>query len=73
VEFVETLLQVVGQGSYRLVPFPEEKRRIDIGNYYADYRKIQTILGWKPTVDLREGLERTVAYYRKHRDHYWTR
>jgi len=75
-EFVHVLLQVcqesgAGQGGYHLVPFPPEKKRIDIGDYYADYSKIQKALGWKPSVSLREGLRRTVAYYVEHRDHYW--
>jgi len=76
VEFVRTLLEVcqefgAGRGGYRLVPFPPDKKRIDIGDYYADYSKIQKTLGWKPTVPLKEGLRRTVAYYTEYRDRYW--
>jgi UDP-glucose 4-epimerase len=75
-EFVQELLGVcqkfgVGKGGYRLAPFPAEKKRIDIGDYYAEYSKIQQALGWRPRVPLREGLERTVAYYMEHRQHYW--
>jgi nucleoside-diphosphate-sugar epimerase len=33
----------------------------------ADISKMRA-LGWSPTVDLDEGLERTVAWYREHRD-----
>ncbi|MGB9880174.1 MAG: NAD-dependent epimerase/dehydratase family protein, partial [Anaerolineae bacterium] len=75
-EFVQVLLEVcqefgVGKGGYCLVPFPPDKKRIDIGNYYADYSKIQKMLGWQPRVSLREGLQRTVAYYVQYREHYW--
>ena len=75
-EFVRTLLQVcqefgVGKGGYRLVPFPTDKKRIDIGDYYGDYSKIQKTLGWQPVVALEEGLRRTVAYYTRYGDHYW--
>jgi UDP-glucose 4-epimerase len=75
-EFVHTLLDVcqelgVGEGGYQLVPFPPDKKRIDIGDYYADYSKMQKTLGWTPVVGLREGLRRTVAYYTEHRQHYW--
>lgn len=75
-EFVRVLLEVcqefgVGKGGYRLVPFPPDKKRIDIGDYYADYSKIQEVLGWSPQVPLREGLRRTVAYYIQYREHYW--
>ncbi len=53
------------------MPFPTDKKRIDIGDYYGDYGKIQKTLGWQPTVALSEGLRRTVAYYVKYRDQYW--
>jgi UDP-glucose 4-epimerase len=75
-EFVQVLLDVcqefgVGKGGYRLTPFPAEKKRIDIGDYYADYSKIKQTLGWQPRISLRAGLERTVAYYMEHGQHYW--
>lgn len=75
-EFVRVLLEVcqefgVGKGGYRLVPFPPDKKRIDIGDYYADYSKIQEMLGWSPQVPLREGLRRTISYYIQYREHYW--
>jgi UDP-glucose 4-epimerase len=70
-EFVDILLGVVGRGSYAFVPFPEDRRQIDIGNYYGDYSKIKLALNWQPTVLLAEGLRRTVEYYRRHRKQYF--
>lgn len=64
---VETLLDVAkSSGGYRLVPFPPERKAIDIGDVYADYTRIRDTLGWRPEVSLRDGLDRTVAYYREH-------
>ena len=68
---VELLIELAGTGSYRLVPFPEEKKAIDIGSFYADDAKIRAGLGWQPKFDLRQGLARTLAFYREHRDQYW--
>jgi UDP-glucose 4-epimerase len=70
-EFVDILLAVVGGGSYACVPFPEDRGRIDIGSYYADFSKIKRVLDWEPAVPVTEGLRRTVQYYRRYRDHYW--
>lgn len=70
-DLVELLLRIVGDGSYRLVPFPDEKRAIDIGDFYADYGRIRSVLGWEPHVGLEEGLTRTVEFYRANREHYW--
>jgi UDP-glucose 4-epimerase len=70
-ELTETLLDVAGGGSYRIVPFPEDRARIDIGSVYADPSRIREELGWAPRVPLREGLARMVEYYREHRGEYW--
>jgi len=69
---IDTLCRVSGSGSYRLVPFPPERKVIDIGDFYADYSKMTRLLGWRPLTGLEEGLRRTVDFYRQHREHYWT-
>ena len=65
------MVEANGGGRYQVVPFPNDRKAIDIGDYYADYRLIQGRLGWRPRVGLREGLRRTLAFYREERQHYW--
>jgi len=66
----DLLIQVHGSGSYEIVPFPADRKIIDIGDYYADYRRIRSQLGWKPTTPLADGLKRTLDYYRTHYSDY---
>ena len=70
VELVKLLIEVAGGGSFTLVPFPAERKKIDIGDFYADTSRVRTALGWEPMVPLRKGLAETVAWYRAHKDHY---
>jgi UDP-glucose 4-epimerase len=67
----QLMVKLAGKGSYRLVPWPDNRKRIDIGDYYGDYRKIRSKLGWYPQVSLEEGLSRTLSYYEQHSHHYW--
>jgi len=69
-ELAKTMVEIAGAGSYVLTPFPPERKRIDIGDFYADSTKIRKALGWAPRVKLREGLQRTIDYYRRHRERY---
>lgn len=69
-ELARTLVDVNGSGSYELVPFPSERKAIDVGSYYADYSKIRSALGWEPKVSLRKALELSLFYYRKNIDWY---
>jgi UDP-glucose 4-epimerase len=64
------LIEAAGSGNLQIRPFPENRRRIDIGDYYADAGLIRRTLGWEPRVALREGLLRTLAFYRQHLPHY---
>lgn len=70
-EFVQTLLKVCGSGSHKIIPFPEERKRIDIGSVYSSYSKIKEILNWEPTISLEEGLRQTVEYLKRNKAYYW--
>ena len=69
-DLAKLLVDVAGEGSYTLVPFPPERKRIDIGDFFADISKAKAALGWVPRMPLRRGLEETIAYYRANREHY---
>ncbi len=58
-------------GTYDLIPFPPERKAIDIGDYYSDFSFIERELSWSPKVGLREGLTKTMAFYHSHKEHYW--
>lgn len=58
-------------GAFELVPFPPERKAIDIGDYYGDFSLITNELSWKPKVSLREGLKLSLAYYQENHRHYW--
>ena len=61
----DRLVEANGGGGYEIHAFPEERKRIDIGDYYADFSRFSG-LGWTPRMQLVDGLRDTIAYYRKH-------
>jgi UDP-glucose 4-epimerase len=69
-ELADLLIDVSGVGEYVVRSFPVERKRIDIGDYFADDQRIRSALGWEPKVSLRDGLSRTVAFYRDHLTQY---
>jgi UDP-glucose 4-epimerase len=69
-DLADLLVEVNGGGRYELRSFPPDRKRIDIGDYYADYSHIRSALQWEPKVPLREGLARTLAFYRDNLAHY---
>lgn len=69
-DLADMFIEVNGGGHYETRPFPVDRQRIDIGNYYANFSRIHSALGWKPRVTLRKGLKRTLDYYRTHLENY---
>jgi UDP-glucose 4-epimerase len=70
-EQIELMIELAGKGSFRLVEWPDEKKKIAVNDYYGNYGKIRRMLGWMPRVSLREGLRRTIDYYSKYKEYYW--
>lgn len=70
-DLASLLIKINKAGSFSLVPFPPERKQIDIGDYYGDSWKIRSRLGWKPQISLKDGLALTLEYYRKYGKHYW--
>lgn len=63
-ELADTLVRVNGSGAYEVREYPEERKKIDIGDYYSDDTAIRGALGWSPRVSLEDGLARTLEYFR---------
>ena len=69
-DLVALLIEVAGSGHVRCVEWPPDKLRIDICSFYSDSSKFRRVTGWSPTMSLRDGLRRTIDYYRAHYDRY---
>ncbi len=69
-QLAELLVEVNGGGEVRLRTFPGDRKKIDIGDFYADYRLITEKIGWVPRTTLRAALVQTLAYYSTELDNY---
>jgi UDP-glucose 4-epimerase len=66
----ELLVACNGGGNHEFIPFPPDRKAIDIGDYYADDSLFRKVTGWKPRVGLKRGLGETLAFYRRELSHY---
>jgi UDP-glucose 4-epimerase len=71
-DLARLIVDLAGRGRVELVPWPEARKKIDVGDVYSSYARIQQVLGWQPVTPLRAGLERTLAYYTQFFDQYVT-
>jgi len=69
-QLAELLVEANSGGQFVTRSYPPDRKRIDIGDYYADFSRIRATLGWQPKIALREGLSRTLRFYREHLQEY---
>lgn len=62
----EALIRANGGGHFERREFPEERKRIDIGDFVTDDRRFRELTGWAPRIGVDDGLARSLRYYRGH-------
>ena len=70
-QLAQMLCDLRPASSYKIVPFPPERKAIDIGDYYSNYDKFQATSGWQPKVGLKQGLAASLGFYEKNSAYYW--
>ena len=70
-EVAEILRDLVPGTDIAFTEFTPERKAQEPGDFVSDIAKIRRLLGWEPTVSLRDGLARTVAFYRERRAEYF--
>jgi len=69
-ELAELMIAIKGTGKLSIMPYPEERKPIDIGDYYSCFDKFRALTGWSPTRTLHHTLKRTLDYYQDNFLHY---
>jgi len=64
------LAEIMGVGSPEIQQVPRRLRRLDIDHFQCDNRKLLQYTRWEPRISIREGLNRTVAWFRSNGCHW---
>ena len=63
-DMARAIADTAGGSRVQFERWPALAQRIETGDFVADITKIRRETGWAPRVSLREGLARTIAFYR---------
>lgn len=69
-DIAAAMVKANGAGSYTIREFPEERKKIDVGDFVTDDRKFRELADWAPKTSLADGLSRSIAYYRPRMSQY---
>ncbi len=71
IDLARMLKEINTHVEFELVSFPHSHKSIDIGDYYSNFDLAKSELGWNPRINLRQGMEKTIDYYRENKSFYW--
>tara|TARA_Y100001933_G_scaffold252035_1_gene290461 strand:- start:1484 stop:2458 length:975 start_codon:yes stop_codon:yes gene_type:complete len=60
----------VDGATYLKVPFPEDRKAIDVGDFVCNYQAFRNEFGWEPKVSFDEGITKTIEYFKSEFSHY---
>lgn len=70
-DFVKLSIESLGYGKYKIIDMPSDRKKVEIGDFIADYSKFNKDTKWVPKVHLSVGIKKTLDFYIKNKKHYW--
>ncbi|MFA6587803.1 MAG: NAD-dependent epimerase/dehydratase family protein [Patescibacteria group bacterium] len=70
-KMAELVIEIAGGGKLKKVPWPKNYDNFETGDFYADITSIKSAIDWMPSTSLRDGVKKTVEYYKQNRKYYW--
>ena len=67
---VNIIKDILPQSKIVHQPFPELLDKIDINRYVSTSKKLNQMTDWTPKISLRNGIAKTIEYYKKNLDNY---
>ena len=64
------MCQNIGGSNYQMIPFPDERKAIDVGDFICDYSAFRNQFEWEPKVNFEEGIQRSFEYFNDEIEHY---
>ncbi len=69
-DMASTIVEVVGKGTIKFVPYPTAAKKIEIGDFIVDYTKLRKSLGWEPKISFKQGIEKSINFYKSHPEYF---
>ena len=64
------MCQEIEYSDYQMIPFPEDRKAIDVGDFICDYSAFRDQFGWDPKVSFEDGIQESLKYFREEIEHY---
>ncbi len=71
IDMVKLVAELLPGTEIQYLEWPKDRYFVETGDFIADIGKLKEATGWQPRTSLRQGIARTMQFYRQYRDNYW--
>lgn len=71
IDMAKIVVRIVGSGKIKQIPWPKNYENFETGDFYTNISKITMETGWKPNINLEDGIRKTYEFYKNYRKYYW--
>ena len=71
IDMANWIVEMIPGTELRQVEWPADRYFVETGDYISDITLLTQTTGWRPKTSMRDGIAKTIEYYRRHRGHYW--
>ena len=61
----------ITNGQVKIIDYTKDIKQIEPGDFVADIAKMKKLIGRQPKTGLKEGIKKTVDFYKENRENYW--
>ena len=62
IDIAKKVIELCNSGRFKAVPFPKEIIKFELGSFYFNISMANKEFGWKPKINLDEGIKRTINF-----------
>lgn len=69
-ETAKIMCNQIEEAEFEMIPFPQDRKVIDVGDFICDYRAFSNSFGWQPKIAFEEGISKSLDFFKKELEYY---
>ena len=69
-ETAKLMCNQIEGAEFEMIPFPQDRKAIDVGDFVCDYNAFSNAFGWQPKITFEEGISKSLDFFKKELEYY---
>ena len=69
-ETAKLMCNQIEDAEFEMIPFPQDRKAIDVGDFICDYSAFSNSFGWQPKITFKEGISKSLDFFKNELEFY---